>query len=274
MMCKYSTIFTFLFALTIAANAQQVGIADSLYGAGEYEAAAVEYERCYYLATSRADKHSALVHKAQCYKQTGNFGKAATTIKRYATTYADNLQLALCHFLNSDFGDAASAIATCEAMSDSISNDLLLIKVLTLNELSLYDSAYRVALCLAARKEKSTGHDMSLLVDSLYAEKPKLKSEQLAQYLSFLPGLGHIYANQWGLGAIDFAINAALISFGIWQVYERCYLTAWIGGAGLFSATYRGSMRSATQYVRKYNYQRCTAFNKSTRQTLLTTFEP
>ncbi|MBQ9417681.1 MAG: tetratricopeptide repeat protein [Bacteroidales bacterium] len=274
MTCRYSTIFIFLFVLTIAANGQSSAVADSLFAAGDYTSAAVEYERCYYLATSRTNGRTALENKAQCYKRMGSFDRAAATLERYATTYDDYQQLALCQYLASDFEKAAASIVRCQALADTIGTDLLLIKTLTLNELLLYDSALSTALTLASQQMKRPAFELAHQLYTLYSTRPQAKSEQTARRLSYIPGMGHLYARQWDLGMTAFTLNAALLSFGVWQVIEGCYLTAWVGGAGLLSATYPGQMRSAEAATRQYNRQQADTFNAKARQFLLDTFAP
>ena len=91
--------------------------------------------------------------------------------------------------------------------------------------------------------------DLKPLFDSLYAETPKLKNEKLGQWLAYIPGLAHCYAGYPAYGLAAFALNAAMLGFGVWQVLERCYLTAWIGGAGMLSITYPGALHSAELFL-------------------------
>ena len=257
-MYRFFTTFIFLCALATVTKAQSFATADNLFTARDYERAAVEYERCVFLAESRTATHNALVKKAQCYKQLERYDRAAATLERCARDYDDYAQLALCHYLDANFVAAVSAVENCRMLADSVDKDVLLIQLLSLNELHRYDSAQAVAL-------EIVGHQL----DSCYAARPRLKKEKTAWYLSFVPGLGHIYAGQYGLGAAAFALNAAVLGFGVWQAFEGCWLTAYLGGAGLLSATYPGAMRSAEYYVRQYNYRRTSQFNTDLRGRLL-----
>ena len=260
-MSRFCTIFIFLCGLLTATNAQSFAVADSLFAVADYELAAVEYERCVYLSESRETTHLALERKAECFKRMGNYGRAADVMERYAASYAELQQIALCRYLDGYFRDAAFAVDRCEMLHDTLGEDMLLLKLLALNEQALYDSARAVGRQLAARHAKATGEDISPLLDSIYGKKPCLKSETLGWYLSLVPGLGHAYAGEYGLGAAAFAMNAACLAFGVWQVFEGCYITAYMGGAGLLSVTYPGAMRSATHYIKKANYERTAAFN-------------
>lgn len=272
-MSKFCTIFIFLCGLATATSAQSFAVADSLFAAGNYELAAVEYERCVYLSESREATRTALERKAECFKLTGDFRRAADVMERYASSYGELQQIALCRYLDGCFMDAASAVDRCEMLHDTLGEDMLLLKLLALNEQSLYDSARAVGLKLAATHLAATGDDISPLLDSIYGKKPRLKNETLGWYLSFFPGLGHAYAGEYGLGAAAFVMNAACLAFGVWQALEGCYITAYMGGAGLLSVTYPGAMRSATHYIRKANYKRTSVFNAGCKEAVMEALE-
>lgn len=268
-MYRYFTIFIFLCVLLTTANGQSTALADSLMAAGDYDLAVVEYERCVYQAQSRQIKTYALRRKAECFKLLGNYTRAGDALERCAENYTDFVQLSLCRYLAGFYESAAFAANRCEMLCDTVGEDIYLIWMLALNEMSLYDSAHSVAITLAAKHLSATGVDISPIVDSLYSNTPQLKNERLAWYLSLLPGLGHAYAGEYGLGVAAFAMNAALLTFGVWQVFEGCYVTAYMGGAGLLSVTYPGAMRNAEYCVRKYNYKQTSAFNTAIRQVVM-----
>ena len=268
-MYRYFTIFIFLCALATVTDAQSFAKADSLFANGSYEQAAVEYERCVYLSESRQATRTALERKAECFKRLGNYRRAADVMNRYANKYAELQQLALCRYLDGSFSDAAFVVDRCEMICDTLGEDMLLLKMLALNEQGLYDSARTVSRQLVAHHLAATGEDISFIIDSIYNKKPHLKSEKLGWYLSLVPGLGHVYAGEYGLGAVAFLMNAACLGFGVWQVFEGCYITAYLGGAGLLSVTYPGAMRSATYYIEKANYERMSAFNEGCKQSVM-----
>ncbi len=268
-MYRYFTISIFLCVLATGVEAQSFAVADSLMAAGDYALAAVEYERCVYLSESREATRTALERKAECFKKAGNYRKAADITERYVSRYADFRQLALCRFLDNDFISAAFAVDRCEMVCDTLGEDMLLMKMLALNGQALYDSAHAVGMLLADRHRELTGSDMAPMIDSLYSKTPRLKKESLGWLLSLVPGLGHAYAGEYGLAAVAFLMNAAALGFGVWQVYEGCYITAWLGGAGLLSVTYPGAMRSAEYGVRKANYECTSTFNAACRQRVM-----
>lgn len=269
-MYRYFTIFIFLCALATGTKAQSFAFADSLFEAGDYELAAVEYERCVYLSESRQTTYEAWKRCAQSYKMLGRYDKAGDALECcVGKTYSDYLQLALYRYLGGYYETSSFVVERCEMLFDTVGEDMYLIKMLALNEQELYDSARVVADSLVAKHFKSTGEDIMPLIDSLYALKPRLKSETLGWYLSLVPGLGHVYAGQYGLGAAALLMNVAALGFGVWQALEGCYITAYLGGAGLLSTTYPGAMRSATHYIKKANYKRTSSFNNGCKEALI-----
>ena len=257
--------------LASATKGQSFGRADSLFDAGDYTLAAVEYERCVFLSESRETTQRALRQKTLCYKNEGRFSEAATTIERYANYYFDYYQLALCQYLAADFQGASTTVRNYAMLYDSIDRDMLLLQMLALNEQNLYDSARSVAFQLAERHKSVTGEDLSLLFDSLFAAHPKMKNETLGFWLSFFPGLGHLYAGKYAMGAGVLLLNATVVTFGVWQALEHFYVTAYLGGAGILNITYLGSMRSAAYQIKKTNYQRSAPFNQRFRQIIVDT---
>lgn len=270
-MFRYCIISIFLCATVTVANAQDFSLADSLMRAADYERAAVEYERCHYLATQADQATAALRHKAECYKRMARYERAAATLERYAQSYGDYLQIALCHYMGEAFPKTVETCENARLLFDTVTADLLLLQTLALNELYLYDSAHAVAQRLVTLLP-ATDDRLRDTVDALYAQSPKLKSETTARWLSLCPGLGHLYAGYLLEAATAAAINAAAMGFGVWQVLEHCYITAYIGGAGLLSATWPGAMQSAEIHARKTNQRRTAEFNRHCRERLIDSF--
>ena len=270
-MFRYCIISIFLCATAIVADAQDFGLADSLMRAAEYERAAVEYERCHYLAATSEQAAQALRFKAECYKRMARYDRAASALGRCAQTYGDHLQTALCHYLGEQFPQVVETAENARLLFDTLTADMLLLQTLALNEMGMYDSAHAVARRLVALLP-SEDDSLRVSVDALYAQSPKLKNEATARWLSLCPGLGHLYAGYPLEAATAWAINAAALGFGVWQVLERCYITAYIGGAGLLSATWPGAMRSAELHARKTNQRRTAQFNQRCRERLVDSF--
>ena len=153
-------------------------------------------------------------------------------------------------------------------LQEDPSKDLLLVEILNLNEAKDYIRAYDKVLKYENKVSYLNERDKYLL-DSLYTHLPKQKSKKKAKHLSFVPGLGHMYSGYWFEGIIAFVINAGVLTFGIYQAWHKDYLTAWIGGAGIFAATYTGQQKRAVYLAEKYNYLKTKDFNSKIKDILL-----
>ncbi len=266
-MYKYFTIFIFLFATVIGVKSQDMREADSLLACGQNKLAAVEYERCAFEATSRKELCEALKRKVQCYRNEGRYDKAAETWERCATTQEDYFNYIMCLYLSDQYEKVIELAESCRLLFDSTDMRILLLEVLSLNETGSYGKAQGVAQEMA-RQSNIDG----TIIDSIYKNCPKLKKEEVAMWLSIVPGLGHLYAGCYGKAVTAFLINAAALGFGLWQVFEKFYITAYIGGAGMLSITYLGNFKSANYYVRKSNYTKTIRFNKDCKKMLMEHF--
>lgn len=273
-MRKSFIISIYLFATATAVSAQDFRLADSLLQTGDYALAAVEYERCHYCAGSRDVSLAALRQKAQCYKHLQRYDLAASTFERCAATYADHIQIALCHYLSGHYSRVVETAQSAGLVFDTASIDMLLLHTLALNEMQCYDSASAVAFRLAGLCDSAAASRIRAVVSALYSRTPRLKSEATARWLSFFPGLGHLYAGYPLEAVTALLLNAAALGFGVWQVLDRCYITAYIGGAGTLSATYPGVMKSASLHVRKTNLRRASSFNSCFRRQLIDNLQP
>ncbi|MGP1515529.1 MAG: hypothetical protein ACTTJH_06170 [Bacteroidales bacterium] len=283
-MSKFYIIFIFLYATVLGTNvayskedatesndsivivkdtATVFAVADGYLSCRNYEMAIVEYERCFYGSQSRDVSYKALQQKALCYKLIGQYIKAATTLERVADTYEDYYQIVLCYYLGNDFIKANEMISKTELYFDALKEDMLLLKVLTLNEINEYNKSYNAAIELADKLNGSAKVDIKRFLERMYKKLSKLKSEKTARVLSFVPGLAHIYAGDYVQGISAFTLNFLVLGFGTWQIFESCYVTAYLGGASLLSVTYPGAMQSGMYAVKKLNYKKTSEFNNS-----------
>ncbi|HEY6161056.1 MAG TPA: hypothetical protein VI112_07530, partial [Bacteroidia bacterium] len=186
------------------ARAADSRVADSLFAAGNYSRAALEYERVFFTDTSVAVKNTALLNRARCFKNQNDFSQAYNTLKRVQhIRMSDTLdqrirhEKALCAYLSAQYEDAEYEL---QQMDFFIHDTLLTAKslflnVLVLSELEKWDSAKR-----ALKKYfiyKNINAD-TLNIDALIPPRG-LRSAKTAMLLSlFLPGSGQIYAGKPG----------------------------------------------------------------------------
>lgn len=265
-MYRFYITFIFLcvthFAGSLSAqNSSFCAKADSLFEEKNYRLACVEYERCFYLTSSQEQSYYALKQKSLCCKALQQYSKAADILLRVAKDYEDFYQISLCYYLGDDYAKSLEVVATAEMLFDTIKEDIVLIKLLAQNELQDYDNAKLTAKTLNTLHVKSVNEDLTPLIDSLYAQLPKKKSERVAEILSFIPGLGQIYAGEYLQGLAALGLNAVALGFGVWQIFDKCYITAYVGGVGGLSMVYPGARTSGVNSVKKYNYRQFQQFN-------------
>lgn len=273
---KSYLICTFLCAISLTSRANHK--ADSLFDAGAFFHASIEYERLLFSTSSRSDANYYTYQKARCYKQIHEFDRAITTLQSiYFGGATDSLytmvsyQLALCHYLNDDPVKALWKIDEYLNRTMDSTNYLrfLPVKVLCLNETGEWVQAKADLLrFLQSNFEgENTPNEVLVEVDQLYAKKsiPKLVDVKKAQLLSkFMPGVGQIYAGKTGEGITSLLLNASLFAFSIHQFYFKFYLTGYLAGLGVLNKTYQSGAARAAELSRETNEQRITHFNRKT----------
>ena len=273
MRTKYYLQCIFL-CVTFLTNAQtMLESADELVKKEEWKEACIILERIIFDSSSPEIRNLSAYKKAFCYKQLAEFEKAQRVME--SINYSglnDNLSFkyryesALCAYLAGNFNDAESQIIQINNfISDSTSKQsALFLEVLILNELRKWDqSAKKIVELISIYSPPEIKDSLLYLASKMYQKKsiPKLKKQSTAKVLSFIPGLGQVYAGYFLEGTDAFLLNLAFLGFGVYQVYEGFYLTGYFIGAGGLSKTFFGNMRYAEFLVEKHNYNKSREFN-------------
>ena len=93
-------------------------------------------------------------------------------------------------------------------------------------------------------------------VDSLIEETKHFyyRSPESARQLSMIiPGLGQIYAGDWGNGINSFVLNGSMIAWMGYKVFNRYFSDAWVIYYFLFRRYYAGNMYNAARIVEEKN---------------------
>jgi len=236
--------------------------------------AAVEYERAFFASRDAAAQKHALLLKACSLKRAGEYEQSAKTLERiplYRMSASEKDSIAceklLLYYLADDLVVALKTINDLDLnIAENPSDRLLMMETLIYNELYDYEKASITASEYARRKQNAK---MASALDSLYNNHPKLKKEKTARILSYLPGLGHMYARQPAEGVAAFLLNAGVAAFGVFEVLEGNYITAWMGGAGLLYSTYTGQQNRALYLTEKHNYMLTRSFNNEVKSAML-----
>lgn len=285
-MIRYYLICIFLCAsfLTEPAYGKNVwSTADSLFREGKYYPASVEYERAAFLSAVNADRTKALLKKAECQKQSGDFlGSEKTTDRIIYTNLSDTLaaeahyQSALCSYLAGNFSNAENHLLQLNAFirDSSLTIHSLPLYALVLNELQRWPEAKEKMLEAIRKTNISSAEKDSLnkRIGQLYVPDnyPRMKNLLKAQKMSaFLPGLGQIYAGYFWEGAASAFLNAASVGFIAYCIYTKLYFTGVMTGSGIFSKFYIGGSNRLEYLVEKRNYKVLRKYNDSLKQVVL-----
>lgn len=251
------------------------GYADSLFSAGDYHRAALEYERIVFLNENAVVKGTAVLRKADCLKRLHEYREAQQYLERhYRASAPDSLryeqlyQTALNAYLGENFNEAYFKLVTLSNLDSSRQRqkDILLLQILSLNELRKWkeaDSIFRHMIALYA-----PGYDAA----DIYADIPKLKDPDKAEKLSTLlpfTGAGLIYAGKTGEGLLSAALQLGFIGFGGYCFLSHYYFTAVFIGVGGYASFYQGGIRRSKTLAIRYNEKKSTAFNTTARNQLL-----
>lgn len=117
---------------------------------------------------------------------------------------------------------------------------------------------------------------MEQMAANLYGKKKRvrIKSINKAENLSrFIPGSGQIYAGNTGEGIVNFLINASVLTFAGFQVYNGFYITGYLAGLGFFNKTYHGGIKRAGVVASRKNEKLMVDFNSKINQIILSEFD-
>ncbi|WP_319591466.1 hypothetical protein [uncultured Draconibacterium sp.] len=279
---KFFFSFIFLCGISLISNSAVLK-ADSLYASGNYFEASIEFERQIFQGNAENDINRLRYKKALCYRNMKDFGRALNALQpTYFSNPNDSLyrfvcyEQALCYYLNNEPARALWKIDEyLHRSSDSTNFSVFLpIKILSLHETYKWNEAKQSFIEFIELQqfglEKETA--LKLLAAELYSKKnrPRIKSLKAAKTWSrFIPGSGQIYAGKSGEGITNFLINASVLTFAGFQVYNGFYITGYLVGLGFFNKTYHGGMKRAEVIASQKNKQHMVEFNREVNQEII-----
>jgi len=260
---------------------------DSLYASGKYFEASIEYERLIFQSENLAEINFYKYKKALCYKKMNDFEKALDELQPiYFSNPEDSLyklvsyEQSLCFYLN---GQPARALWKIDEFihrsADSAAFESFLpIKILSLNQTLQWQEA-RNSFLLFVRIQDFSPEDKTELeqtIINLYDEenRPRMKSVKKAENLSrFFPGVGQMYAGKTGEGIVNFLINASILTFAGFEIYNGFYITGYLAGLGFFNKTYHGGIKRAGVLASQQNKELMVDFNSRITSIILSNFD-
>ena len=277
MIIKYWLIFSCLCGLfSNKAAAQNVfHKADSLFAVGTYFPAAVEYERIVFQSEDLKEKSLALLKKSYAYKAHGAYQKSFNTLQRIDIyDLNDSLQFEIRYekilnaYLAGNYKEAEAEIIQLEYYTDdeAKADQARYLKILVLNELQQWQEAKNEFEIYIKNK------DANFDVEEVYyfTDKPKIRDPKKASLLStFIPGAGQIYGGAVLSGLGSFAIQSALLAFGIYNLWSGYYFTGFFTGLGMFQAFYFGGIQHAAYVTNKKNEEKIRKYNDGVKEIIL-----
>ena len=272
-------ICSFLCA-TFSGNGQEnhliwMAKACELYSSGQYNDAAVAYERAIFSDTTGAETCLIRLMKTDCYKQTGNFQRA---LKELETIFLPSLpdsvkfkviyQKALCNYLNHTLQEAEAWIEQFPAGQKS--TEIMVLEILIFSDLFQSEKAKEQMVLLIEQKSSGLRRD-SLLAEcnQLYRQNrlPRLKKEKTAALLStFFPGAGQLYTGYIGRGALAFAVTTGSIGVAVIEVMHGVYFTGYVIGLGFFQKFYFGGIEQSRRLTGERNSKIVERYNESVKK--------
>lgn len=252
---------------------------DSLFQQGEFEKAALVYERAAFETIDNDDKTIALIQKAKCLWKLERYKDASGVLDRIPLyTISDSLSFetqfasATTSYLAKDFIYAKSQLIQIESfvMDTQLINKTLFLHVLTLNELEEWEAAKAKAQqwIQSTNVTDSIKRAVLIKIDSLYSEEglPKLKNVEKAGTLSsIIPGSGQMYAGYFFEGAANVSLQLLGLGIVVGGILTQYYVAGFVVGLNIYQRFYMGGVKRAEFLARKTNYLRKQDFSQATK---------
>ncbi len=269
--------FSCIFLCVTISNSTAVGFskADSLFTNGNYFEASIEYERQIFEARTLSTIPYLRYKKALCYKHVRDFERAVSELEQvYFTNANDTLypltvyEHALCLYLDDQPQKALWKIDEYMHFAhDSIHYAYLLpLKIISLNATMQWEKAKSEfnTLINIINKEKTECSVAEQKIEELYSKKnlPRIKERKKAENWSrFIPGSGQMYAGAAGEGALNFLIQASLLTLSAHQFLNGFYFTGYLAGLGFLNKVYQGGIVRAGNLAHTNTQKQLSQFN-------------
>ncbi|MCF8231295.1 MAG: hypothetical protein K9J27_03820 [Bacteroidales bacterium] len=263
-----------MFLTEVNAQLKPLQKADSLFDAGHWFEASIEYERTMYLETGRDKMNEARFRKALSYRYLNRYDDALAELDRIPLfSMADSMKARILYekafnLLLTDKHEVAlwNFRRIENRYSQQLSPSMIPLEIIILNHSRKWKEAKATFLSLVDSVTADSAKSV-LWKDSvytLYAEDhiPKTYREEKARNLSrFIPGAGHVYAGHPWEGAASFLLNGAAAGVAIHQLWYKYYFTAYIAGFGVFYKSYFGGMERAAHLAEIAGHNEMKRFN-------------
>ncbi len=270
----FCLICIFLYA-TFLGNCQEsqthwIEKADELYSEGQFNDAAIAYERSLFSGQSGNEIGLIKLKKADCYKQLKNFTRALKELETiFLPSMPDSIQTtviyqkALCHYLNHNSQEAEAWIE--QLPLEFKTSEKTGLEILIYSDLLQWDKARERMLLLIDKNNSGEREDSLKMVCNHifdYKYQPKIKKVKTATTLStFFPGAGQIYVGNVGRGLLAFTFTAGSIGLAALELVNGFYITGYVVGLGFFQKFYFGGIEQTRRLARERNSKKVQKYN-------------
>lgn len=216
----------------------------------------------------------ALLKRSYCLKNEGNYNKAISVLDNIqplqlpdSIVYALYYEQILNAYLNQQYELASAKIELLNFyIKDSVkTRSSFLLQALVYNNLYKWDEAEKyLKAWVTDQSYANDSLNKVLAIDKLYkAELPKIKKPYKALSMSsFIPGLGQLYAGYPGEAALSAFICSGLLAGSFYIIiWEKYWITGWLGGLSLFNKFYTGGKLRAEYLAKQRNILEMNEFN-------------
>lgn len=233
-----------------------------LYDKGFYEEAITEYKRYIYFhpngdLTSDAHYRIALAYRDE-QKWQGSieaFRMAMQTAHTDSLRHRAELALAVTYIASGNYSTAEITLLKIEMSMPPkyVKERAAFLRALATIYAKKWDQAQKA---FEAYFLQNPDPDLQVRVDSLIGETRSfyyLSPESARQLSAIIPGLGQIYAGDWGNGLNALVLNGSMIAWMGYKVYNRYFSDAWTIYYFLFRRYYAGNMYNAKRIAEEHN---------------------
>lgn len=256
----------------------QIDYAESIYETGNYELAAVEFERAIYLSADQSEKNKAILGKVNSLKQQQRFKEAYYTTLRGNTYSPDSTingqiryESILTAYLGELYNDGYNQFKQLKYFHKNqlVTDRARIIAVLCLNELGRWDEAAEILTFINRKYELKI--DLTEIYDS--RKYPKIRDLEKQQFgLALFPSFILLREGELVSGLGSMLLKGMVLSYNVYHLINGYYLNALLAG-GAYALLYAGSTSNASDALIINNNRKLQKYNTLLRQRILESIE-
>jgi hypothetical protein len=265
-------------------NVYDSSAADSLFESGQFLSAATSYEALVYQSIEPKQKNLYLMKRAICFELLNDFLESDKALNRLTLEVENDsfavevyLKRALASYNLNQFKQADFMMSKMRILNTSKDQQLsaYLLQSLIDIQLEQFFMAYAHLKSYFLEVEGIAPYDRILAIkaiDTLFSQShlPQMKSLKKARRLSFfLPGGGLYYLGEPKKALANGALQAAALSYTIYNVLQLNLITATFAGGKFFLQTYFGSVNQLNEIVMDKNAESKRKFNFAIKNVIL-----